>query len=431
VVGFGCAILLWSAGFLARLPPAIVPSSVLFFFLITALLAGSAIAGRHRRGLLAGAGCGVTTSLVNLLILGGLLEGRSAGALVPSALVWAPGSIAIGGALGLAGAWAGRRLLPPFREEPNWTGAFAIVAAAATGFLVFLGGIVTSADAGLAVVDWPNSYGYNMFLYPLSRMAGGIYYEHSHRLFGSLVGLTTVVLAITIWATERRAWVKRLAALAVLLVIGQGVLGGLRVTGHFTWSDSPEVTRPSLALAMVHGAGGQAFFAFLIALAAFTSRTWKERRGALDGEDASTDRALTALLVLGILVQLLLGVRTRHTGEGLMVHLSFAVVLWLMTMFAGIRARARWGNVTALRKTAGALLGHVSFQVLLGGFAMAVVARRDEAAGPGALEVVVTTLHQTLGAIVLANAVLLALWCRRLIGAGARAAAPARTAPSS
>ena len=77
----------------------------------------------------------------------------------------------------------------------GFTAVHANVTVAATFLLVVAGGLVTSNEAGLAVVDWPNSFGYNMFLYPLAKMTGGIYYEHAHRLYGSLVGLTTIVLA--------------------------------------------------------------------------------------------------------------------------------------------------------------------------------------------------------------------------------------------
>ena len=123
--------------------------------------------------------------------------------------------------------------------------------------------MVTGQQAGLAVVDWPNSFGSNMFLYPLSRMTGGVFYEHAHRLLGSLVGLTTLVLAVFLWRTDERRGVKLLAAAALLLVIVQGVLGGLRVTGRFTSSMDPAHTDPNLTLAIVHGVTGQVFLSVL------------------------------------------------------------------------------------------------------------------------------------------------------------------------
>src|SRR3954465_3620902 len=95
--------------------------------------------------------------------------------------------------------------------------------------LIFLGGLVTSKDAGLSVPDWPNSYGYNMFLFPPRLWAGNIFYEHTHRLYASFVGLLTIALAICAWATEHRRWVRWLGVSCLSMVIIQGVLGGLRV----------------------------------------------------------------------------------------------------------------------------------------------------------------------------------------------------------
>ena len=105
----------------------------------------------------------------------------------------------------------------------------AVLTAAATGVLIVLGGLVTNTGAALAVPDWPTTFGHNMFLYPWSQMVGGILYEHSHRLIGSAVGMLTVALAVALWLTEERRWVRRLGALAVVAVVVQGVLGGMRV----------------------------------------------------------------------------------------------------------------------------------------------------------------------------------------------------------
>ena len=96
-------------------------------------------------------------------------------------------------------------------------------------FLIVLGAIVTSKGAGLTVPDWPQSYGYNMFLFPYERWVGGVFWEHSHRLVASGIGLMTVILAIWIWRVDSRGWMKGLGIFAVVLVIFQGILGGVRV----------------------------------------------------------------------------------------------------------------------------------------------------------------------------------------------------------
>src|SRR5947209_8997094 len=90
--------------------------------------------------------------------------------------------------------------------------------------------MVTSKNVGLAVPDWPTTFGYNMFLFPISKWVGGILFEHTHRLIASSVGFLTIILAVWLWRAEPRLWVRRLAFGAVAAVILQGVLGGLRVT---------------------------------------------------------------------------------------------------------------------------------------------------------------------------------------------------------
>src|SRR3954453_19521511 len=129
----------------------------------------------------------------------------------------------------------------------------ALLTAVATFPLIFMGGLVTSHGAGMSVPDWPNSYGYNMFLFPPRLWIGGILYEHTHRLMGTVVGMLSIALAVTAWWTEiksfvrwliakvrrepappwqqstQRRWVQWLCVGVLGAVIFQGVLGGLRV----------------------------------------------------------------------------------------------------------------------------------------------------------------------------------------------------------
>ncbi|MFN8177201.1 MAG: COX15/CtaA family protein [bacterium] len=424
-VGFGTSVAMWVVGFLGRFPAAPVPGAILLPALLLLLVLGGVRAGRaSRTGFRAGAAAGLVASLVNLLVLGSVIAGES----TSGAVTWIPASLLLGVLLGGAGGLLGRKLLSPVELEPTFE--LAKVAAAATLFLLALGGLVTTEGAGLTVVDWPNSYGSPMFLFPLARMVGGIYYEHSHRLFGSLVGFVTLVLAIRLLMTESRGALKAMGLGALALVIVQGVLGGLRVTGHFTWSTSPADTRPSLALAMVHGATGQIFFAFMVALVAVASRTWRDApRPAADRSAAATDRLLSAVLVGVILVQLLLGIRVRHLGEGVMAHVTFAVIVLLTAISVGIRTVGQHRRIPALRKTGGALMGHAATQFLLGGLALVALTRaRDH--GTGLFETLAMTAHQTVGALLLANAALLALWTRRLLPAPADGATPAAESPA-
>jgi heme a synthase len=102
----------------------------------------------------------------------------------------------------------------------RWLHRFALLTAAATLGLIGAGGLVTSHEAGMAVPDWPNTYGYNMFLFPVSQWLGGIFYEHTHRLVAALVGLLTTILAAWLWTRETRG-VNRWAGLGgIVLVLG-------------------------------------------------------------------------------------------------------------------------------------------------------------------------------------------------------------------
>jgi cytochrome c oxidase assembly protein subunit 15 len=157
----------------------------------------------------------------------------------------------------------------------------ALLTALATFLLIVVGGLVTSKGVGMSVPDWPTTYGYNMFLFPYSKWVGGIFWEHSHRLIASGVGLLTLILAGVTFLREKRAWVRWLAVVAVLAVILQGVLGGLRVT---LYKDQ---------IGIFHAALAQSFFGLLLIVAAVSGK------GFLAGKWTG-DPAASSLLRLGI-----------------------------------------------------------------------------------------------------------------------------------
>jgi cytochrome c oxidase assembly protein subunit 15 len=244
--------------------------------------------------------------------------------------------------------------------SPNnpWLRRFALMTALVTLVLIGIGGLVTSHGAGMAVPDWPNTYGYNMFLFPLSHWVGGILYEHSHRLVAALVGFLTTILAAWLWARETRKtarWAGLAAILGVLLLMGirkmpvyialaslapmaigwsfyqiqrqpgslrwwgvmafaavilQGVLGGLRVV---LFKDQ---------IGVVHATLAQLFFVLVCLIALFTTKWWRNSiPSGLAGRESSAtglNRALllTTLLMLG---QLMLGATMRHQHAGLAI----------------------------------------------------------------------------------------------------------------
>ena len=411
-VGFGTTVAMWSMGYLGRLPAVLLPSPVLLLLLLVCVLGGGFVAGRHlgenRRP---AAAAGFITGALNLLVLGSFLSGDSPGAVVPSAALWVPGSILLTVALTLAGAAVGARWCRAREPFENWGGAFVWVAVAATSLLLAAGGLVTSAEAGMAVHDWPTSFGYNMFLYPFSRMTGGIYYEHAHRLMGFLVGLTTLVMAVQLTRTDRRGWIRKLAWVAVVAVVVQAVLGGLRVTGS------------NLGLAMVHGVLAQLFFSTLVALAAFNSSLWK---GDLTGSarpGVRGDRIFSAVVVLLIVFQLVLGAAQRHFQQVLLPHILMGLAVVAPTcLHVGFRTWGTNSDQPRLRRLGLALAGLIGVQLLLGFWAY--LATRGARVGtlPVASDLIVSTLHQWTGAVLLALAVSILCWNYRLL----RPASPVR-----
>jgi cytochrome c oxidase assembly protein subunit 15 len=237
-----------------------------------------------------------------------------------------------------------------------WLNRFAGLTAVTTLMLIGLGGLVTSHGVGMAVPDWPTTYGYNMFLFPISQWVGGIFYEHTHRLLASFVGLLTTILAAWLWVREtqgRVRWVGvllmipamgllgirkqpvfiGLAVLALIVVavslfryrrdpsglrwlgiaafatvILQGVLGGLRVV---LFKDE---------IGIFHGTLAQLFLILVCALTLLTSRRWRAAVAAdftLPVSRAAGALVLTTTLL--VLLQLILGAAMRHQHAGLAV----------------------------------------------------------------------------------------------------------------
>ena len=268
--------------------------------------------------------------------------------------------------------------------ENFWLSRFAKLVVFATFCLILLGGMVTSLGAGLAVPDWPTTYGYNMFAFPLSRWVGPVFWEHCHRLVASLIGFLTIALAVWTWRAERRRWVSALALGALALVIVQGILGGLRVT-HL-----------SIALAMVHGCVAQAFLCVLTLLALALAPSWETplSHGVPEGWVRSW-KPWAWLLAGAVYLQLILGAVMRHLGAGLaiptfplsgqgtliprvhnpMVDIHFAHRVWALVVtglalvvVAKVIVSVRAGNrvETRLLRPALWLTGLLSMQIVLG-----------------------------------------------------------------
>jgi cytochrome c oxidase assembly protein subunit 15 len=185
---------------------------------------------------------------------------------------------------------------------------FAVIAAVATFLLLAAGGMVTSREAGMSVPDWPNSYGYNMFSFPPSKWIGGIFYEHTHRLWASTVGFLTTILAVWLVWKDSRKWMKWLGVAAFLLVVAQGVLGGLRVVLKMD------------NLGSVHGVVGQSFFVLMCSIALFTSKFWLRITEQQKANVPGTLRVLVLATTVLIFCQLILGATMRGQHAGLSIN---------------------------------------------------------------------------------------------------------------
>ncbi len=190
----------------------------------------------------------------------------------------------------------------------KWLHRYTILLVGATFLLIFIGGLVTSTDSGLSVPDWPTTYGHFMFSYPISKMVGGILYEHGHRMVASIVGLLTVVLVIWLWLKEPRRWVRWFGVGALLAVIIQGILGGITV-----------LLKLPTAVSVAHGTIAQTFFCMTIGLAVFTSKSWQEVQGPVVDTGKPSLPALSVVLTALVFVQLILGAIMRHMGAGLAI----------------------------------------------------------------------------------------------------------------
>ena len=350
-----------------------------------------------------------------------------------------------------------------------WLHWVAVVTAVATFVLICIGGLVTSTDSGLAVPDWPTTFGANMFLYPLSKTVSGflfsidptlqtdlenavfseglrkaldrdknlvsenitistlepgikwriadadnqrtytaikiggrldiyvhgVLYEHSHRLIGSVVGILTVALALLIFIRDSRKWLKWVGAIALVAVIVQGVMGGLRVE------------QLSRMLAIVHACLAQAFFALTASLVLFTSREWSETTvPARQTSGQATLRRLTLLTGGFIYIQLIFGAILRHTGSRLDAHLLFAALVTIHIFLLARRILSAHFDDRRLVSSALVLSGLLIVQLILGlGAYLAIFGK-----AMGAIAVVaVATSHVSVGALMLATSVVLIL----------------------
>lgn len=292
-----------------------------------------------------------------------------------------------------------------------WLHRFAKLLMAATFVLIFIGGLVTSTGSGLAVPDWPTTYGHFMFSFPLSKMIGGILYEHGHRMVATVVGFLTVILTVWLWLKEPRRWVKWFATGALFAVIAQGILGGITVL----------FLLPT-PVSVLHACLAQGFFCMTVCLAMFTSKEWQTERIQRSDSSKPSIQNLTILTTAVVYIQLILGAIMRHTGAGLAIpdfplafgkiipsietqaiaihflHRIGAMVVTLTVLWTTIQIFRQHREQPKLTRPAIVLIGALFLQIVLAG--LTIWSKKA---------VIPTTAHVATGAFILGMSLFLAL----------------------
>lgn len=263
---------------------------------------------------------------------------------------------------------------------------YAIVLSLATFFLVIAGGLVTSTGSGLAVPDWPLSFG--QFFPP---MEGGVFYEHGHRMIAATIGFLTLVLAFWLWKSHAMPLLQKLGFWAVGVVIAQGILGGVTV-----------LLKLPAVVSVSHATLGQTFFSLIVCIAVLSSASlWNE--APLRYEATAKLRRL-ALMTTGFLyLQLILGAIYRHTGFLLHVHMLNALFVAIHVLLVGRRILATPDMSLSLRRPAILALSLMVAQLFLG-----IMAWRLPS-------VHTTTTHVAVGALLLASSIVISVQSYRKV----------------
>lgn len=429
VIGLGTVIAVWTVMYITASPYGNLLVGVrvgLGAALVSiCLLAGGFVGGRKAGfGPKDGVMLGVFVTVISLLVLLSLV-GKPSGGVAISAAWWILGFLGVSCLLGAVGSQIGRAGAQGRGDsrEINWTHCLAVVTAIATLLMIISGGIVTGLKAGLAIEGWWTADGHILVLLPVEIMTGdsGKFAEHAHRLWGLLVGLSTILLAIRLWRTDDRRWLRNLGVIVVLAVIVQGVIGGTRVT------------EKSIALAVMHGVFAQLVFGLIAVMAACTTTSWRNAGELPEVATAKKDRRFSVGLPGMVLIQITLGALYRHLdvdGDGKLhptmhAHMLVAAFVLVKALLVGGRMWARYTDRPGLPTAGKWVLITVGVQLLLGVVALVVILMRGEQVEAPTMEVIITTIHQAMGAIIMALSCVLVAWAFRVLRGGGAAKAAA------
>jgi cytochrome c oxidase assembly protein subunit 15 len=278
---------------------------------------------------------------------------------------------------------------------------FAKFVAAWTVLLFIAGALVTSNNAALSVPDWPKSFG--TWFPSLRQLAGGAFFEHSHRVIAGGLGIFTLVLAVLIWRKDNRRWLRWFGVIAVVGVVVQAVLGG-------------EVVRQLLQywLPVIHACFAQIVFGAVLAIAVFTSSWWISERPQLVDSGAPSIHTLAIVNAAVIFFQVVLGAGFRHSEIPVWPHMAGALAVLATVMWTAVALRKRFGASSELSRARGLLHAIFGTQFLLG-FGAYWARLESLKAGPTSATVLLTVTHTVVGALLFAFSILVVLLCFRLV----------------
>lgn len=251
----------------------------------------------------------------------------------------------------------------------------------------------------------------------MPEMTGGIFYEHTHRMVATTVGMLTIVLALWLWRVEERSWMRHLGWAALGTVIAQGLLGGLTVIFL--------LPKP---VSIAHACLAQIFFSTTVAIALFTSLAW--RRVPEIVEDAGRFRELGLAAPLAVLAQLALGAAYRHKAIALAPHVAGAAVVTGLIVWIAYRALTEYPGHVALRRSSLWLALTALVQVFLGVAAYMSRVATAESPQPMLIMVSFTVLHVAVGALTMAASVVFGIQVFRNVARPASFARRSLTAAS-
>jgi len=289
---------------------------------------------------------------------------------------------------------------------------FAVFTVCWTVLLFVAGALVTSKDAALSVPDWPKSFG--TWFPSLRMLAGGAFFEHSHRVIAAVMGSLVLILAIWLWKSDSRPWLRWFGMIAVGGVLAQALLGGqvVRQLLHY-W------------LPVLHASFAQIVFAAVLSIAVFTSEWWISERPQLEDRGTPSIHSLAILNAAVIYLQVILGAGFRHKEIPIWPHMAGAMLVLGMVLWTAVALRKRFSQSRELSKARMLLHAIFGTQFLLG--LGAYWSRLSTADAPQPMPVMVwlTVIHTVVGAILFAFSVLVVLTCYRLIPRGREVATTA------